>query len=180
MRPWIYVFAATLIAGQPAALRAEAASGQAPIVQSDDTWDLDDDRCHGEDAASPSGVDIEFRITNNVSDTPLCENQIQTGGRSGDCHDSAAAPIGWTAAVETDGTIVYTAQSPADYIHAGQTLDGFGMGRHRDRDGCCRRHRAYGPGAVGIQDDDDGRDHCFSTHVSTAPATWGGAKQLFQ
>jgi hypothetical protein len=178
MRRSLLLLFAALTAAPLASAFAAAAAVSNPAIQTGDTWDVEDSHCGGDDASAP-GTDIEFSVINNNSEIPVSEVQVLSGGQ-GDCHDSAAAPFGWDATVQTDGTILYTAQTAADYIHAGQLLDGFGMGRHGDRRDCCRRNRAYGPGETSIHDDDDGRDHCYCSNVATAPLSWGNAKLIYR
>jgi hypothetical protein len=178
MRKSLLLFIAVIAAAPLSTALAVAASVSSPAIQSGDTWDVEESHCGGGDSSVP-GIDVDFSVINHNSDIPVSEVQVLSGGQS-DCHDSASAPVGWDATVQSDGTIVYTAQTAADFIHAGQLLDGFGMGRHGDHHDCCRRNRAYGPGEASIHDDDDNRDHCFCSNVATQPTSWANAKLIYR
>jgi len=146
---------------------------------SDDTWDLRNETCrHGSDKTT-SDDEILFTIVNNNSDTPLSRVEIFSSHGDDECNDSASAPVGWTAQVLLDGTVVFVAGSPADVLERGQEMHGFKVRRHRSG-ACCHRSSAYGPGTGRIRDDDDDRDDCACTNVAVAPASWGATKRLYR
>ena len=174
------------IATMPPAVTA-AAQSSSSVAGAGDTWDLENDSC-GHHLVYRGNVvetvdEIDFHVTNNNSDTPIARVEIFTGRRGDggdhDCDDSATAPAGWLGQVQTDGRVVFVAQSPSDVIEAGGRLFGFKVG-HRGGSNCCRRHRGFGPGLSSIHDDDDDHEDCSCSQVAVAPTSWSGAKVLYR
>ncbi len=162
-------------------LAATTASAPAEIETLVDNWDMENTTCgHHKAADSSETDDVEYHVVNNQSDVPLSRIELLGRHRDGhdDCDDSATGPIGWMAQVLTDGTVVFSAQTPEDMIERGQSRSGFMLHRRRGGD-CCHRHHGYGPGTT-IRDDDDGRDDCSCNNVAVAPASWSQAKVLYK
>lgn len=181
---FLLVAALAVTAGGACAVNA-ATPSPSYVAGAGDTWDLENDSC-GHHLVFRGGViesvdEIDFHVTNNESDDPLSRIEIFTGRRrGGDCDDTATAPAGWSAQIDLDGTVVFTAQSPSDVIDRGGRLYGFKVGHRGGSGDCCRRHRGYGPGLTTIHDDDDDREDCSCNQVGVAPVSWTAAKFLFR
>lgn len=151
-----------------------------------DTWDLENDSCEHHVVLRGNVLqsvdEIDFHVENHESDAPITRIEIFSGqrrGDGGDCHDSATAPPGWIAQMQSDGAVVFSAQSPDDVIQRGGRLFGFKVGRRSGGD-CCHRHRGYGPGSTRIPDDDDQREDCSCNLVGVTPTSWTQAKFLYR
>ena len=183
-----FLLVAALLGGIGNTTPAVTAAAPDPsyVAGAGDTWDLENDTCQHRLEYRGNVLqavdEIDYHVVNHESDTPVTRIEIlngRRGGTGGDCHDSATAPVGWTAQVLLDGTVVFVAQSPADVIERGGQLYGFKVGRHSGGD-CCHTHRGYGPGYLNIRDDDDNREDCSCNLVPVAPTSWSRAKILYR